>query len=511
MTLKIHTEEDEQRQLQMTIEVPEERVQTEMKKIARKLARDINVPGFRRGKAPYSVIVSRVGKEYLRSEAIEAVIQPVYEEALDEVNPDIYAQATLEDIEDEPLKLSFTVPLAPQVDLGDYRSLRKEIEPVEVTDEAVEEALQNVQSRYQELEEVDRPAEAGDLVTIAGKGVVHTAVSEEKAEEAEEADAASESEESEEAADSPSEETLFDTENLQIILDSEKVFPGTLFVDNIIGMSVGEEKSFSFTFPEDFEEEELQGKEASFDISLLQVQNRLLPEIDDHLAESEGYESLEALREHLREDLQKAAEDQARNALMDEMVQDMREIATMVYPPAAVKEELDNRIEQFKRQVEQAEWQWDDYLKIQGTTEEQLRQDFEEAAVNAVESQLILRQFVLDEKLTIDEGDVDAKIDERIQAFSDNEELSAGMRDYYKQGYGLEMISSEILTDKAYQRMVDILSGNAPDLAELEAEEEEESEAAAVEEEETAVVEEEETAAAANEELDEETAAAEEE
>ncbi len=532
MTLNIHTEEDDQRQLTMTIEVPEKRVLQEMKTLARKLARDINVPGFRRGKAPYHVIVNRVGKEYLRGEAIEALVQPVYEEALAEVEPDIYAQASLDKIDDEPLTLTFTIPLIPEVDLGDYRSLRKEIDEVEISDEAVAEALEAAQDRYAELEEVDRPAAEGDVVTIAGKGIV-PAEEEETAVEDTDADSESEDETADTAvedadADSASEDAektaaedivLFDTESLQIILDSDKLFPGTSFTENIVGMSVGDEKTFTFTFPEDFEEEELQGREATVTVTLLQVQNRLVPLLDDNLAELEGYDSLELMREGVREDLKKAAEDQARNELMDEMVNDMREMATMVYPPAAVNEELDNRIAQFKRQVEETDWEWEDYLKLQGTTVEQLREDFREAAIKAVETQLVLRQFVLDEKITIKEADVDAKVAERTESYGDNEELAAALGEYYKQGPGLDMISSEILTDKAYERMVAILSDNAPDLAELEAEAEEDAEAeieAAEETEEEEMIEEmiEEVAEevteaeedAVDEEMDEETA-----
>ena len=494
MTLNIHTEEDDQRQLTMTIEVPEKRVLQEMKAKARKLARDINVPGFRRGKAPYHVIVNRVGKEYLRGEAIETLIQPVYEEALAEVEPEIYAQASLDEIDDEPLTLTFTIPLTPEVDLGDYRSLRKEIDEVEISDEAVAEALEAAQERYAELEEVDRPAEEGDVITIAGKGIVLVeAVAVEEEEETAVADTSDDSETEDEAEDTAVEETdagsepedeeeaaveeivLFDTESLQIILDSNKIFPGTSFAENVTGMSVGDEKTFTITFPDDFEEEDLRGKEAAIEIALLQVQNRLVPLLDDNLAELEGYETLDDMKEGVRKDLEKAAKDQARNELMDEMVNDMRKLATLVYPPAAVNEELDRRIARFKQQVEQAEWEWEDYLKLQGTSEEQLREDFREAAVTAVENQLILRQFVLDEKITIAEADVDAKVAERTESYGDNEELAAALGEYYKQGPGLDMISSEILTDKAYERMVAILSGNAPDLAELEAEAEEEA------------------------------------
>lgn len=474
MTLTIQTEQDEQRQLLMTIEVPEERVKKQMRLTARKLARDANIPGFRRGKAPYHVIVSRVGQQALRSEAIEELLQPVFEEAMEEISPDIYAPAQFDDMEIDPLVLKFTVPLTPEVELGDYRALRKEIEPVNVTDEAVAEALENIQTRHQELEDVDRPIQAGDLIAISGKGEliideVEADSDEDDTDKAEETDEAAET-----ANEAETDTVLFDTERLELIMDSSKLFPGTDFVDNIIGLALGESKSFNVTFPEDFEDEELAGKEATFNIEILQVQKRILPDLDDALAETEGHQSLEEMRNKTRENLVEAAEAQAKNDLIEAMIDDVLEISTMVYPPAAVEVEIDNRLESFKNQVTRSGWEWEDFLKLQSNTEADLREEFRESATEAVERQLILREIILAEKLTIKDEDVDAKIDERVAAFGDNETLANSMRDFYKQGAGFDSISSEILMDKVAERIEAILSGKAPDLAELEAAEAEE-------------------------------------
>jgi trigger factor len=152
VTLKIQTEQDDQRQLLMTIEVPEERVEKQMRQTARKLAKEVNIPGFRRGKAPYPVLLKRVGREALRTEAVEDMLQDLFKEALDEVNPEIYAPANFDDMALEPLVLKFTIPLMPEVTLGNYRELRKEIEPVEITEEAIAEALERIQARHQTLE-----------------------------------------------------------------------------------------------------------------------------------------------------------------------------------------------------------------------------------------------------------------------------------------------------------------------------------------------------------------------
>lgn len=485
MTLTIHTEQDDQRQLKLTIEVPEDRIEQQMQVTARKLAKDVNIPGFRRGKAPYSVILKRIGRDALRGEAVEDLIQPIFEEAMKELDPDIYAPAQFNDLEMEPLVIKFTIPLTPEVTLGDYRSLRKEIEPVNITDEAVEEAIERLRGRHQVLEDVERPAAEGDMVTISGRGELIIEVTDdeespaddeaETLEDAAEDEADSEDEEDDEDQD----DVLFDTERMNLVMDSKTLFPGTPFVENIVGMAVGDNKEFSFVFPEDFEDEDLAGKEAMFNISVLQVQNRELPAIDDELAQKEGQETVDELREVTRKNLLAAAEQEFRNELIEGMIKDMAESATLVYPPAAVESEIDGRVESFKQQVTRSGWEWADYLKLQVTTEEALREDFREAAEVVVRQQLILREFVLSEKLSIKEEDVDAKIAARIAAFSDNEMLANSMRDYYRKGAGFNSISGDILMDKVAERMQAILTGTAPSLEEIEAAEAAASEAEA--------------------------------
>ncbi len=463
MTLTIHSEEDEQRQLAVTVEVSEDHVKKAMRQAARRLAKEVRIPGFRKGKAPYHVIVNRVGEDYLRGEAIEDLAQPSFEEALEELDVIPYAQPVLEHVDPSPLVLKFTVPLEPVVELDEaYRELRKEIEPVEITDEAVAEALEQVRVRHQEIEPVERAIEAGDLVSLSGKGVVvvPAASSDEEGEEEKEETAVAE----------PTEEPLFDEEQVELLMDEDVLFPNTPFVENLIGLSAGEEKSFTFLFPEDFEEEELAGKEAKFDVTILDVKNRILPELDDELAQQEGvFETLAEMRESLAETLKSQAEIEAKNELIDDMMDDLLEKVEIIYPPAAVESEIDNMVDRMKQQIDRSGWLWDDYLKIQGLNEESVRDNFREDAEKALARRLVLRQFIIDEKLTVEAEDVDVRVEERLVDFGDNEDLRNSMRQYYSSGYGLDILSSEILMDKVADRALAIYAGEAPDLAELEA------------------------------------------
>lgn len=459
MTLTIQTTEDDLRQLTLTIEVDEARVTKAMQMKARELGREINVPGFRPGKAPYDVIVRRIGEETLRGEAIEDIIQPIFEEALEQEDIDPYARPTLEDIEPKPLVLKFTVPLSPVVTLGEYRSIRQEVEGVTVTDEALEEALEYVRIRHQSIETVERPAEAGDVVSISGYGRFSTPKPAAEGEEAPESDEAAEN------------EIIFEEERLEILLDDKTLFPDTPFVENIVGMAAGDQKEFGFTFADPYEHEaDYAGREATFDVTVLEVKRRDLPALDDELAKQEGdFETLDAMRESLRGDLMREAEGAAKEKVIDDMIHHLMEGATMIYPPAAVDAQIDSMVEDFKNRLSRSGWQFQDYLNLQGLTEESLREDFRENADSQLRHQLALRQFILDEKLQVKAADIDALIDERIGRF-DNESIRESMRNYYRSGNGFDMLSSEVLSNKAYERILAIFSDNAPDLSEIDGE-----------------------------------------
>lgn len=505
MTLKIHTEEDDQRQLKMTVEVEEARVEKRMRQAARKLARDIHVPGFRPGKAPYRVILRRVGRDPLRAEVVEEMVQPVLEEAVEQIEAELSAPPSLDDIEMEPLVFSFTVPLAPQVKLGDYRELRKEIEPVEIADEAIEEALEQIRVKNQKLEDVDRSSQVGDMVTISGSGEYVTleadldeegeAPSEEagdsqgedddKPEEMGAEEAGEDGDEGDEEApdgadeadDFPPQGMIFQEESIDLLLDPEKLFAGTPFVDNLVGLNTGDDSSFSFIFPEDFEDESLVGKEGSFNITVLNIRSRELPELDDELAKLEGdYESLEELREATAKQLTDQAESQAKNDLIEGMIDDLLPEAEMVYPPAVVEREMDGMVENFRRQISGSGWEWSDYLKLQGDSEERIRENFRENAEISLTRRYALRQFILEEKLTVEEDDVEAAIAARVDDFGGNEDFKSSMADFYRTGSGLEMISSEILMDKVHERAKAILAGNAPELPEESSDQSDEEE-----------------------------------
>jgi len=441
VTLKIHSEEDSERQLKVTVDVPEERVQAQMRRTARSLAKRVRIPGFRQGKVPYNVLLNRVGEQALRADAIEEMIEPVFMEALDEIGEQPYRQPTLDDVEFDPLILKLTIPLEPTVALGDYRSIRKEKAEVEVTEEALEEALEQLRASFQELEEVERPAGVGDMVTLSGQGKVV-----------------------EEDGD-----IYWSEQESDLLLDPDKTLPDLPFVENIVGLSAGEETEFSVSFPDEYEDEELAGKEVAFDISVSKVQNRTLPNLDDDLAQQAGeYETLDELSVAMEEQLLEQAKSNARNELLDEWVEELLKDAQIVFPPAVAESELDTMVKDFQDQITRSGWQWEDFLKLQGESEDSLRENWQEGATNRIQRGLVLREFSQLEHLDVNTSDVDQMLEQRISQYGDNDELQEQLRNVLSQGQGLESMRNDIMMDKIVDRIEAIITGDAPDLDELE-------------------------------------------
>ncbi len=453
MSLTIHTEEMEKRQLAMTIEVDEARVTGEMKRVARKLAKDVRIPGFRPGKAPLQVILKRFGEEGVRTQAVEEMLQDVLVEALEESQVEPYVRPTLDDMEISP-KVTFklTIPLAPEVTLGDYRAIRKEIEPVAISEEAVDEAIERLRQSKATTEEVDRPAQAGDLIKIAGKGTIVPVADGDE-------------------ADANADNVIFDSaDGLEFVLDPEVTFAGTGFVDELIGLSTGDQKSFSIRYPDDYEVSDFAGREASFDVTVLNLQVREVPEIDEEFLQSAGFDTVDALREQYREDLETQAGEEQKSKVMEEWIDELSALATLNYPPAAIEEELDESLENLKKQVQSYGWEWSDYVRSQNISENDLREGWREDATRNFERAIVLREFIRAEKLKIGEEELDAMVDTQMSRFGQlDDEMKQAMRNVFLSPEGVQRMANDIMVDKAYERITSILGGSAPDLDALEA------------------------------------------
>ncbi len=393
MTLKIQSHEDDKRQLNVTVEVDEMRVKKAMKQTARKYAGEVSVPGFRKGKAPYHIIVQLVGEEGLRHDALHDLVPAIYEETMKELDVLPYAQPKVTDIDEgTPAVMTLLVPLEPVVELGDYRAMRKVVEPVDIKEEAVDEQIKMLRESKAETETIDRAAEMGDIVVVAGKGYL----------------------------DDDEDDIIFNEEAFDISLQDDGIFAETNFISELVGSTADSSKSFTVPFPDEYEYEELAGKTATFNLDIAEVKAKTLPPLDDALAQmvDENIGSLDELRTTIRENLQNQAEEQFKNDLLTGAVEQMLDdVEEMAYPQGTVDAEIDGMVEDMKGRVEQAGMSWENWLQSTGRTVEDLRDDYEDAAVDRVEHGLVMRAFIQSEQLYATDEDIDIEVEKRVAQY----------------------------------------------------------------------------------------------
>jgi trigger factor len=442
--LKIETKHLDDQQVEMTIEVPEDDLEKAKRGAARRLSKNTKIPGFRPGKAPYQIIVNKFGEDVVFEEALETLGQDMYRKGLEKADLEPYAPGSMDEIiNQDPLTIRYTVPLAPQVDLNSYRDTRIPYEQPEVTDEDVEDAMEELRQRQALIEPADRPAELTDVVIIDAYGELK------------------DPEEGQEAV-------ILDAKDLSVLVEEDTDFPFPGIVDRYQGMQAGDEVELDYTFPDDHENEDLQGKEAHFKLTCKEVKSRLVPEWSDNLAQNLGeFESLLDLRLKVRENLKEQKEANAEAEYTEEVIAAVLEQADIKFPPVVLEEELERLLRDVASRLQAQNLTLEDYLKIEGQTMEELREELEPEAIQRVKRGLLLGKLVELEDLDIEEPEIEAQIDKIMESFGG--ESSPDLRKAFSADNSKQRIALDLLTDKALQRLIAIAKGEA-DYPDVEAE-----------------------------------------
>ena len=372
--MKVETERLENCQMGLTIEVEEERTEQALRDAARHVSRQIKIPGFRPGKAPYDVVTRYFGKEALYQKVVDTLGDTLYKEALHEIGIQPFGQATLTDYQIEPLVLKLVVPLPPVVELGDYRQMRLETEEEAIREEEVNHALRTIQEQNTFWEPVDRPAQWGDLAIVDLESTI-------------------------------GDETVLDTKGSELILDTNSPDPLPGLSDNLLGMTVNEQKEFTLTYPDDFEDPNLAGQPAHFRVHLRDLKEKTVPDIDDDLAHTVGnFETLEDLKAELRRDLQTRVEEE----FISRALTALAERAQIEFPPIMLEKEIDDWLKEFDRGLKRQNLNLANYLAMRKVTEEELRQEIAPQIEQRLKRALALGKLAELEGLDIgSEGAVD--------------------------------------------------------------------------------------------------------
>ncbi|MDI3316603.1 MAG: trigger factor [Bacillota bacterium] len=422
-------EKKEKSRAVLEIEVDPPRVEQALDRAYRKLVRRVNIPGFRKGRAPRGLLERYLGEAALWDEAVDELVNEAYSQAIEENGLEPVAAPDVDIIsmkKGEPFTFRVTVDIRPEVELGDYRELKLEQQPVEVSDEEVEADLQSLRERFAELVAVpdEAAAEKGMFATIDFRGEM-------------------------DGKPIPN----GDAQGYMVELGSGTLLPE--IETGIEGMRPGEERSFPVRFPDDYPQTSLAGKEATFTVKLHELKRKQLPEPDDDFARSveEEAETLEELRAIRKRRLRQLKEAQQRRELERQAVARVVEGARVEVPDSMVEHELGHRLDDLRSQLGRQGLSLEEFLAQSGRTLEQLKDELRPQALEDVKADLVLSEVARREGIE----PTDAEIDEEIEAMAAAYGEEAGsVRKVLNQPANRVGVAAALARRQAVDRLVEI-------------------------------------------------------
>lgn len=396
--MKTTIEKIENSRAHLEIEVPVEMLEDAMSKAAKKVAKKVNVPGFRKGKAPRAVVERHVGKAALVDEALQDLFPVVYEKAIEETGIKPVGQPEVKDLkvdEDQPMILMIEVDVLPEVKLGDYKSIAAAKEIKAITDEDVVAELDKMRERYAEVKSIeDENIEAleGHFLLVDFDGYVDG-----------------------EAIQGGS------GEGYTLELGSNTFIPG--FEEQLVGSRVGEEREIAVTFPQEYHEPSLAGKEAIFKIKVHEIKEKVMPELNDEFATMVEKESFEVLKEETRAHLIEHAEKEARAQLYNQVVELVVEQAEVDVPESMIKQRQEALLQDLDQNLQQQGMGLDMYLQAIGKERDDVLADFAPRAEKEVKTDLVLETIAKQEEISATDEEVSAEIDQIAASYGESAEM----------------------------------------------------------------------------------------
>ncbi len=409
----------------LTFEVSAEEFDKALDQAFNKVKKDVQIPGFRKGKIPRGLFEKRFGVEALYQDAVDIVLPSAYMQAVAEAEIEPVDQPDI-DIESigkgEPLVFTAKVTVKPEVKLGEYKGLEVEDEEVEVTDEDVMHDLEHQREHHAELVvKEDGEVENGDTVVIDFEGFV----------DGEPFDGGK-------------------AENHSLEIGSGQFIPG--FEEQLIGKKPGEEVEVEVTFPEDYHAEELAGKEATFKVTIHEVKYKELPQLDDEFAKDldDEVDTLEELKAKKKEQLLEKRTEEADNKKRETLIEKASENSEIAIPDAMVESELDQMVQEFEQRLQMQGMTLEMYSQFSGQDKDALKEQMREDAKKRVKTNLTLDAIAETEELEATDEDVEAELDKMAEMYGAEKEQIRQML-----GGNAEALKSDLKKRKAIDFLVE--------------------------------------------------------
>jgi trigger factor len=418
--VKVTKDKVENHQAYLTIQIEPEEMAKEMEGAYRRLVQKYNIPGFRKGKTPRAIFEKYVGTETLHEDAINHTIPEYYRRALTEQAIEPAAEGQIEITQHDPLIYKAVVPLRPVVILGDYHTIRVEQAPVEVTETNVNDVVEQLRHQHATWEPVDREAAFDDLVVV---DIESTAEG----------------------------QTFINQKGLQYQIVKGQIYPVPGFSEQLVGMKKDVEKEFKLTLQEDYPRKEIAGKEGTFKVTLHEIKQEKLPEVNDELAKAVDKDLLTVadMRAQASKELTMRAEERNKVDFEERVIDAVVALSKIEYPQVLVDNEITRILSQrFQNNRESL----DNYLRMIGKTEEEVRTELRPAAAQGVARSLALAQVAIDAKIEVTPADIDAEIATMTKDSKNTEEMIK----FFSTPQVRESLAHTLLSRKTIQLLKDI-------------------------------------------------------
>ena len=424
MSIKIEKTENKN-ELKLEFKIEAKKFDEAIMKVYTKSAKYFNIPGFRKGKAPFNIVERMYGDEIFYEDAFNELVPPIYDKEIEEnklevvSRPDIHIENMKKG---EDLVFTATVQTKPEVVLGQYKGVELKKVEYKVTDEDVNHELEHMQEHNSRIITVeDRPVKEKDIAVIDFEGFVDG-----KAFEGGKA------------------------ENHELEIGSNTFIPG--FEEQIIGMKAGEEKDIKVTFPEDYFSKDLAGKEATFKVKLHEIKEKKLPTLDDEFAKDVSeFDTLNDLKTSIKEKKQAQNDDRAKHETESLAIEAVSNNTPIDIPSGMIETEIDAMIRDLEQQLSYQGINLDQYLHMINKTRKEIEDNYKEQAEKNVKSRLVLEAIIKEEKLEASDDEVSAKIKEMATNYGRKEE------ELNKNEALKEYLANNIKTEKA----IDLIVKNA--------------------------------------------------
>ncbi len=418
-------EKKENNKATFTIEIGEDKFEEAIQKAYIKNRHIFNIPGFRKGKVPRKIIEMNYGEGVFYEEALNNLLPEAYDQAIEslELEPVDTPEVDIEQLEKgKPVIIKVDVTVKPEVILGDYKSI--EIEKVEynVTDEDVEKELKTIQEMNARIVDVgDRETKEGDIVNIDFEGYI----------DGEEFEGGT-------------------AENQELTLGENTFIEG--FEEQLIGKKKGEKVDVKITFPEDYFEESLRGKEALFKVTVNEIKEKELPILDDEFAKDVSeFDTLEEYKQSIREKLEKEAKEKEQVEIENKIVEKLVELSEMDIPEVMIDNQVENEVGEFDYRLKMQGLSIDQYLQLTNSTLDDFKDQVRPVAEKKVKADLVLEAVAKAEKLEATDDDVDEELERLAEEY--NQEDVEKFKEDMKKG-DLEYLKAGIIRDKTIELLV---------------------------------------------------------